>query len=321
MIEMGILLIPDMPCSEAVETIRIAEEIGYTTCVLADEGFMPDVYVILGNAARQTTRIRLGPCTNGYTRHPAASAIAMATLNEVSGGRAVTTLVAGGSIVLNPMGIPHEAPLAVIRETVEIMRLLWSGEAVTWQGKRFSLDKAKMTLPPQNIPIWMAVRGDRMLQLAGEISDGVMLMFQSDLGPAIEIVEAGRKEGMPRPKRIFLEKPAYTPEMLARATNFYAHVVMDMPERQLRSMLTDDEIATLKSAYQKGGSAAMTPLITPEIIKRYKVAGTPEECRLAMGRLIRDHELDVFLLNVTEGGLEKNIRLMKDTYDIVSGAI
>lgn len=320
MIELGINLIPDMPCEEVVETIRVAEDIGYTISLLADEGFMPDVYAILGNAASRTSRIRLGPVTNGYTRHPAVTAVAMATLNELSGGRAIATLVAGGSIVLNPMGIPLEAPLTVMRETIEIMRLLWSGEAVTWQGKRYHLKDAKMSMREQQIPLWMAVRGDRMLQLAGELSDGVVLMFQSDLGAAIDIVESGRKEDKPKPQRIFLERLAYTPEMLAKATNFYAHVVMDMPERQLRSMLTDDEIVWLKGAYKEGGSAAMTRLITPGIIRRYKVAGTPEECRRTMGRLIREHALDVFLLNITQGGLEANIRLMKDTYDIVSGA-
>jgi alkanesulfonate monooxygenase SsuD/methylene tetrahydromethanopterin reductase-like flavin-dependent oxidoreductase (luciferase family) len=208
----------------------------------------------------------------------------------------------------------------VMRETIKILRLLWTGEKITWQGKRFSLKNAKMIFGGQDIPIWMAVRGEKMLRLAGEISDGAMLMFQSDLGPAIDIVESGRKKGKPRPQRIFLERLAYTPEMLSKTTNFYAHVVMDMPERQLCTMLKEEEIAMLKDAYQKGGPAAVTELVTPDMIRRYKVSGTPEECRQTMSRLIHEHELDMYLSLITEAGLDANILMMRDTLDIIRGA-
>jgi 5,10-methylenetetrahydromethanopterin reductase len=105
MIEMGLQIIPTMPVREVIDTIRAVEELGYRYCVVADEGFMPDVYVTLGIAAQETSTIKLGPVTNGYTRHPAVTASAAATLNEVSGGRALMNLVAGGSMVLRPMAI------------------------------------------------------------------------------------------------------------------------------------------------------------------------------------------------------------------------
>ena len=93
MVQLGINLIPDMPCEEVIETIQAAEQLGYSVCLLDDEGFMPDVYTLLGRAAEKTSAIRLGPVTNGYTRHPAVTAVAVATLNEISGGRAVAALV------------------------------------------------------------------------------------------------------------------------------------------------------------------------------------------------------------------------------------
>ncbi|RMF01778.1 MAG: LLM class flavin-dependent oxidoreductase, partial [Chloroflexi bacterium] len=58
MIEMGLQIIPVMPVQEVVDTIRVAESLGYRYCVVADEGFMPDVYVTLGVAARETSTIR-----------------------------------------------------------------------------------------------------------------------------------------------------------------------------------------------------------------------------------------------------------------------
>ena len=128
MIEMGLQIVPTMPVQEVIDTIRIGEELGYSCCLLADEGFMPDVYVCLAIAAQQTSRIKLGPVTNGYTRHPAVTASAAATLNQVSNGRALVNLVAGGSMVLRPMAIPREEPLLVLSETSDILQRLWSGE-------------------------------------------------------------------------------------------------------------------------------------------------------------------------------------------------
>ena len=314
----GINLIPDMPADEVIGTVQAAEELGYDYCLFADEGFMPDVYIALGAAASRTSRIRLGPVTNGYTRHPAVTAVAMATLNQLSGGRAVTVLVAGGSLVLKPMNIPLEAPLSVVRDSIEVMRRLWTGEAITWQGGRFQLDSAQISLGAQNIPIWMAVRGPKMLQLAGEMADGVVLMIKPDVGPALQFVEQGRggREGVFQ--RIYLDKPAYTPEMLENSTNFFGHVVMDTPERQLRTFLSDPEIQQLRQAYQSGGPDAVTRLVTPEMIRRYKVAGTPAECTRGLAGLIHEHQLDVFLLNITSGGLEANIQMMRDVLSIVN---
>jgi len=119
-----------MSITEVVDTICAAEELGYDYCMVADEGLMQDVYVCLGAAAGRTDTIRLGVVTNGYTRRPAATAAALATVNELSGGRAFVTLVAGGSMVLDPMGIERASPLAVIDDTIEVLRALWTGEPI-----------------------------------------------------------------------------------------------------------------------------------------------------------------------------------------------
>ena len=161
MIKTGIHIIPEMSTKEIVDVAIAAEELGYDYCLVCDEGIMHDVYVCLGAIARETSRIKLGPVTNGYTRHPAVTAVALASLNELSDGRAVAMLVAGGTLALQPMGISREAPLGVMRDTIEIMRHLWTGETVTWEGKRHKLDSAQLGMSKQDIPIWMAVRGPK----------------------------------------------------------------------------------------------------------------------------------------------------------------
>lgn len=321
MLELGLQIIPVMPVQEVIETIRVAEELDYSVCVVADEGFMPDVYVTLGIAARQTSTIKLGPVTNGYTRHPAVTAAAAATLNEVSGGRALVNLVAGGSMVLRPMGIPREAPLTVIEETLAILRRLWSGEKVNFEGQRYRLAAAQLALGAHTIPIWLSVRGPKLLELAGREAEGVVLMAKSDLGAALELVEQGSVESGRRPQRIYLDRIAYTPEMLAEAGKLYTYAVMDSPARMLRSMgLTEAQITTIQTAVKTGGPAAAAPFITPEMIKSYQIAGTPAECSTTLQSMIREHRLDTFLLNIISPGLATNTQLMREVKQIVSEA-
>ena len=152
-IALGLQIVPTMDSAELVETIVLAEELGYSYCMVADEGLMLDVYAVLGAAARTTSTIRLGAVTNPYTRHPAATAAAIATIDEMSGGRAFVTLVAGGTMVLHPMGLVRSAPLALMADTITALRLLWRGAPVTWQGRRLSLEGAQLTTGTHSIPV------------------------------------------------------------------------------------------------------------------------------------------------------------------------
>ena len=92
----GLLLLPHDPPERLVEIARLAESCGYDHLWLADERFFREVYASLALCAAGTRRIQLGPCvTDPYSRHPALTAMAIATLDEVSDGRAVLGLGAG----------------------------------------------------------------------------------------------------------------------------------------------------------------------------------------------------------------------------------
>ncbi len=314
--KLGINIIPVMPISEIIAIIKAAESIGYEYCLVADEGMTPDVWVTLGLAARETSKLFLAPVTNGYTRHPAVTAVAAATLNQISNGRAVLVLVAGGSIVMDTFMIPREKPLSVVRESIEICRKLWSGAAVNYAGETFSLNNAHMEIPPQNIPIWVAARGTKMLQMAGRYADGVLLMMKSDIGPAVELINQSES----KPLRIFMDRIAYTEQMIEDATHLFPYVLKDTPERQLSGFLNDHEIKQLKQALETGGTEAVAELITQDMIKRYKIAGTPQECTQTIHQLKDEHQLDMFILNITSAGLDKNLQMLSDVYSIVKDA-
>jgi len=197
MVKIGIHIVPLMAAKDVIEIAVNAERIGYDYCLVADEGFHPDIYACLGAIARETNRITIGPVTNGYTRHPAVTAAAIATVNELSDGRAFVALVAGGSMVLDPMGIDRDRPYRVLRDTVQVMKALWSGESVTWQGDVHRLSDAQLHSGSHSIPIWISSRGPLLLKLAGREADGVLLTVKPDLEASFAIAASTSPEGNP----------------------------------------------------------------------------------------------------------------------------
>jgi 5,10-methylenetetrahydromethanopterin reductase len=305
-----------MPVGELVDTIVAAEELGYEWCQVADEGLMADVWVALGAAAGRTSTIRLGAATNGYTRHPAATAAAAATLDELSAGRAFVTLVAGGSMVLAPMGIERRLPATVVAETIEIMRRLWSGEQVTWQGRVFGLEGARLAGAGGPIPVMVAARGERMLEIAGRLADGVVLMAKADLGAALDRVEA--VAGARMPTRVYLDRLVFDDAMLEEAKTLYTYAVMDSPDRMLASLGLDElSIRRLRTAMAAGGPAAAAALITPDMLARYQITGTRSQCRVELAELIAAHHLDMFMMNIISSGLAANLGLLTEVRSIV----
>src|SRR5678815_2595029 len=89
----GLLILPAYEPARLADLAVLAESTGFDDFWLADERFFREVYACLTLCALRTRRIRLGPCvTDPYSRHPALTAMAIATLDELSGQRAVLGL-------------------------------------------------------------------------------------------------------------------------------------------------------------------------------------------------------------------------------------
>jgi 5,10-methylenetetrahydromethanopterin reductase len=147
-----------------------------------------DIYVHLTCAALQTARLRLGPgVTNPLTRHPIATASAILSLDEVSDGRA--DLVAGSGYSSAYIIGRKAATLATMRQSTELWRSIFHGQVTELGGLEIELNSAR----PQ-LPIYLAATGPRMLQLAGEIADGVLIMVGASPGTvswALEQIDLG----------------------------------------------------------------------------------------------------------------------------------
>ena len=174
-LRVGIGFNADLPVAEIVAHGRIAEMLGYDSFWMHEHSFGRDAVSYLQAASESTSRIRIGvACLNPYTRHPLALAMTMQTLQESSNGRAILGLGTGFPMRLDLLGIRHERPIAALRETIEICRAVWRGDALTYEGENYSLKNVKSLAGPvsKQIPIYIAGWKKKMLQLTGKIADG-----------------------------------------------------------------------------------------------------------------------------------------------------
>src|SRR5215510_4202692 len=126
----GLLMLGDAPVQVMLERARRAEAVGYDTVWVADERFYREVYSCLTHFAGHTSKVLLGPCvTDPYSRHPALTAMVIATLDEISGGRAILGIGAGISGFAE-LRISRRMPARAIREMIEVVQALLQGESV-----------------------------------------------------------------------------------------------------------------------------------------------------------------------------------------------
>jgi alkanesulfonate monooxygenase SsuD/methylene tetrahydromethanopterin reductase-like flavin-dependent oxidoreductase (luciferase family) len=170
---------PDVdPAAEA----RHAEDLGFDLVTAMDHlpGSRPsfETWTEMTWAAAATERILVGSNVLGMPyRHPAVMAKMAETLQRLSGGRLVLGIGGGGSNAeFASFGLPVRPPkekVDAFEEGVEILRRLWAGGPVTFEGRHYSVRDAEISpLPEPAIPLWFGVYGPRSVRMAGRLADG-----------------------------------------------------------------------------------------------------------------------------------------------------
>jgi F420-dependent oxidoreductase-like protein len=166
---------------DAVEFAVEAERLGLDVCWVA-EAWGADAPSPLGYLAARTERMLLGSGVIQIgTRSPVTIAQTAMTLAHLSGGRFLLGLGVSGPQVMEGLhGVPFGHPLGRMRETVEIVRRVFTGEKVTYAGRHYGLPlpggygskPMRVSLPPVSVPVYLATLSPKMLALTGEIADG-----------------------------------------------------------------------------------------------------------------------------------------------------
>lgn len=161
--------------ADLVADVEAAERASFDYLWYGNEKLHPDMWVGLTAVALNSRRTRIGTfIADPYSLHPAMTAAMIATIDHYSGGRAVLVFGAGGS-GLRELGLERRKPREALENAVGIVRELLRGGLVEREGPLFPA-RAQLHFPARSdIPIWIASRGERVLELGGRIADGVMI--------------------------------------------------------------------------------------------------------------------------------------------------
>jgi 5,10-methylenetetrahydromethanopterin reductase len=176
-VKTGLLILPQHRPDRLVELAQAAERLGYDDFWIADERFFREVYASLTLVATKTSRMRLGPCvTDPYSRHPALTAMAIATLDEISGGRAILGIGAGVS-GFRELGVVRDRPAVAIREALSVIDRLLAGETVTFKGEQIALTDTQLDFPAprRHVPSYVASQRRAGCAVAGRVADGAIM--------------------------------------------------------------------------------------------------------------------------------------------------
>lgn len=175
------LPIPATPVDKLFKIAKINEEAGFDSIWVPDHllfippGIVPEAWSMLAATAVSTEKAALGTCVSDPHRyHPAVLAQKVATVDQISGGRAILGLGAGEAMNLEPFGIEWKKPVSKLIEAVTIMRRLWAGEMLNYEGKFWRLKDAFLQINPVKgrVPIYFGANSPRTLRLTGEMADG-----------------------------------------------------------------------------------------------------------------------------------------------------
>jgi 5,10-methylenetetrahydromethanopterin reductase len=259
-----------------------------------DERFERDAWISLGLLGGNTRRLALGTCvTDAQVRHPALTGTAIATLHEATGGRAVLGLGAGWS-GFQALGIVRTAPATALREAITFLRRFWvSAEPVSFTGTTFSFERGRLHHPLEApVPVAIAGRGPRILELAGELADTVLVATFTDgplLDHALERVEAGvsRRDAELLPLRqaawayIAVDDDAVAARAAVRtgiavalwgSRPLLGRLGIGLPD-DLRRLMDGESYSVAPDVI--GRAAALIP---DELIDACSVSGTPDAC-------------------------------------------
>jgi 5,10-methylenetetrahydromethanopterin reductase len=270
---LGLALWGTEPAARLAAHARLAEELDFDSVWVIDSQLLcREVYITLAAIALATKKIRFGPgVTQPVTRHASVTASAMATLQEMSGGRAMLGIGLGFSS-LRTIGM-GPARIAAMESHISQVRALLRGEAVAFgnavAGRMSWIDG------PVATPVHIAASGPRMTRTAGRVADGAILLQ----GVSPEFVARG----------------------LARAAAAINNADPDWFEGEERAF-----VQRLRQEYDPthhaSPSSPHSAAVPASLIERYAVAGTPEDFRAQLARLLAQPGIDRVILNPQVAG-------------------
>ncbi len=286
------------PIRDGMRYAQLAEAAGFEAVWQAESRLVREATVPMAAYAAVTERIAIGSgVVNTWTRNTGLLAATFSTLDDLAPGRVRLGLGAWWEPLAAKVGVDRRHPLQAMRETVEATRRLLAMERVTYHGDFVHLDDVEIDIvhgdrSPKQVPIYVGATGMRMMELAGEIGDGVLLNYL--VGPgynrqamdalAAGAARAGRTvDDLDRPQLVVCSLDRDRSAALDRARELVAQYLGQQPHIMKASGVDGsllEEIGRVLTwpATPEQIERAMA-LVPDGVVQLITASGTPEECR------------------------------------------
>lgn len=317
---------------DGLDYARYAESKGFEAVWQAESRLVRDAIVPMAAYAAVTEHIKVGSgVINNWTRNIGLLASTFLTLDDLAPDRIICGIGAWWDPLARNVGIERRKPLKAMRETVEILRRLLNMEKVTFHGEFHHVDGIELDVvhgrrEPRNVPIMIGATGDKMMELTGEISDGVVLNYC--VSPeyndrALENLDRGaRKVGrtiddLDRPQLVVCSVDDDHEAAFDSTRGLLTQYMAQQPHIAKASGVSQEVVEEIQSILgwpaTKDQIQRAKHLVPEELIHRITASGTPDEARAKVDEY-RNHGTTCPILYPVGG----DVKLLIDTFAVKS---
>lgn len=325
----GVLFSGNFPLQRSLAGAVLAEDLGFDACWLGEDYFYHGAIATATAVAERTKRINIGlGVVSPVPRHPALTAMEVATVDEISAGRVVLGIGYGVPAWMKQMGLGFSSPLSAMREGIDRCRRLIAGETVTEQGTCFSLDSVRLGFTPYrtDISIYLGVEGPKGLELSGEIADGTIISVLA--GPrylqwAREHIKAGcAKSGRSFENHRTVVYVIFSmDEDAGRARDAVRHTIAEYvgagasgggppPPLVRLGGVADDVVREMGRIYRSG--RIPVELVDDAMVDQLAVSGDAVECEAGVRKLIAAGADAIAFFPFPSEGVETQLQLISE---------
>ena len=283
---------------DGLDYARYAEQRGFEAVWQAESRLVRDAVVPMAAYAAVTERIKVGSgVINNWTRNIGLLAATFLTLDDLAPNRILCGIGAWWDPLAHNVGIERRKPLTAMRETVTVLRGLLNMERVTFNGEfvhveGIELDVVHGRREPRNVPILIGATGDQMMEMTGEIADGVVLNYcvpPEYNDRALELLERGaRKAGrtldaIDRPQLVVCSVDHSHERAFDSTRMLLCQYLAQQPHIAKASGVAEDVVRQIQSILgwpaTKEQINKAKHLVPENLIAHITASGTPEEAR------------------------------------------
>jgi 5,10-methylenetetrahydromethanopterin reductase len=313
---------------DGLDYVRYAEKKGFEAVWLAESRLVRDAIVPMAAYAAVTEKIKVGSgVINNWTRNIGLLAATFLTLDDLAQDRIICGIGAWWDPLARNVGIERKKPLTAMRETIIVLRKLLNMERVTFHGEFINVDGIELDVvhgrrEPRNVPIYLGATGDQMMEMTGEIADGVVLNYcvpPEYNHKALDLLRKGAQKAnrdfdkIDRPQLIVCSVDPDHDKAIDTTRGLLTQYLAQQPHIAKASGVSEEIVTKIQAILGWPATREQIQkakyLVPEDLIERITASGTPEEAHKKVDEYCRNGCTCPILYPV--GG---DVRLLIDTF-------